>query len=106
MAFIAFGIAIEFGQPPFASMSWYSSSFAAFVAMPEAAVNEDDGFVFGQNDVGTAGQFAVVQSEAVAHAMQEGADDEFGFGVAGTDPAHIPTSPGFRKAIFAGHFQG
>ena len=60
MVFIAFGVAVEFCQPPFAPVRGRSAVLAAFVAMPEAAVNEDDGFVFGQNDVGTAGQLAVV----------------------------------------------
>jgi hypothetical protein len=69
-------------------------------------VNEDDGFVFGQNDVGTAGQFAVVQPEAVAHAMEEGADNHFWFRIAGADSAHVPASPGFCEAIFTGRFQG
>lgn len=96
MAFIPFGVAVELGQPPFASVCGCSAVLAAFVAVPEAAVNEDDGFVFGQDDVGTAGQFAVVQPEAVAHSMQQGADDDFGLGVARADSAHIPTPPGFR----------
>ena len=54
-------------------------------------MNENDGFVFGQDNVGTAGQFAVVQPEAVAHPMQQGADDEFGFGIFAADAAHVPT---------------
>jgi hypothetical protein len=73
--------------------------------VPEAAVNKNDGFVFGQDNVGAAGQFAVVQPEPVTHLVQEGADDEFGLGVAGTDSAHIPTSVCFRETIFAARFQ-
>ena len=60
MTFIAFGVAVEFFQPPFAAVCGRGAVLATFVAMPEAAVNEDDGFVFGQDYVGTAGQLAVV----------------------------------------------
>ena len=35
------------------TMGWGCAILAAFVPMPETAVNEDGGFVFGQNDVGT-----------------------------------------------------
>jgi hypothetical protein len=63
--------------------------------VPEAAVNENDGFVFGQDKVGTAGQFAVVQPAPVAHPVQEGGDDEFGFGIFAADAAHVPASMRF-----------
>lgn len=64
-------------------------------------MNEDDGFVFRQDDVGAAGEFAVVQPEAVAHAVEEGADDNFGFGVFAGNAAHVPASPGFGEMVFA-----
>ena len=44
---------------------------------------------FLQNNVGTAGQFAVVQPEAVAHAVQEGPDNHFRFGIFGADSPHV-----------------
>jgi hypothetical protein len=34
-------------------MRWRGAILTTFVPMPETAVNEDGGFVFGQNDVGT-----------------------------------------------------
>ena len=41
-----------------------------------------------------------VEAEAVAEAVEQGADDEFGFGVFAVDPAHVPTSAGFGAAVF------
>lgn len=58
-----------------------------------------------QDDVGAAWQFAVVQPEAVAHAVEQGADDEFGLGILAGNAAHVPTSPCFRQPVFASCFQ-
>jgi hypothetical protein len=41
------------------------------MAVPEAAVDEDDGFVFGEDDVGSAREFFVVEAEAVAEFVEE-----------------------------------
>lgn len=49
--------------------------------VPEAAVDEDHGFVLRQYDVGLAGQVAAVQAEAVAHAVQQRAHGELRGGV-------------------------
>jgi hypothetical protein len=55
MQFVAGGVAFEFFDPEFAAVCWGGAVFAAAVTMPEAAVDEDDSFVFGQDDVGLAG---------------------------------------------------
>ena len=44
-------ISVELLQPELAAVRWCCAIFATFVPMPEAAVDEDDGFVFRQNDV-------------------------------------------------------
>ena len=49
--------------------------------------------VFGDGDFG-------VEAEAVAEPMEQGADDDLGFGVFVTDPAHVPTATGFGEAVF------
>ena len=51
MKFVSFRIAAKFLQPPFATVRGNRAILAAFVPMPEAAVDEDGGFVFWQNDV-------------------------------------------------------
>lgn len=105
MAFIAFGIAVEFGQPPFTAVRGGCAILTALVAMPEAAVNEDDGFVFGQDNVGTAREFGVVEAEAVAEAVEEGADEEFGLRILVKNSSHIPTPMSLRQFIFGPRFQ-
>ena len=52
MEFVAGSVAIEFCQPPCAAIRRRGAVLTTFVPMPEAAVNEDDGLVPGQNDVG------------------------------------------------------
>jgi hypothetical protein len=109
---IAQGVAFEFGQPPVAAVGRGGCFFAIFVSVPEAAVDEDGGPVFGEDDVGAddaSAQGVVdvfgdgdfdVQSETVAEAVEQGADDEFGVGVFAADAAHVPTAAGFGEAVF------
>lgn len=50
--------------------------------MPETSVNEDNDAVFWKNNVGMAGKRPIeraVDGEAIAHAMEQGADNEFWF---------------------------
>ena len=59
--------------------------------MPEAAVDEDDGAVFRQDDVGPAGERFVlraVDGEAVAEAVEHGSQGELGFGIPAADAGH------------------
>lgn len=70
MPFITLRIAIKLCQPPFAAICWSSAVLAPLMPMPKAAMNENHGFVFRQDDVGTAGEFAVVQTEAIAHFVE------------------------------------
>src|SRR5262245_55667545 len=111
-AFVARGVAVEFGQPPLLSVGRRRAVLAALVSMPEAAVDEDGGFVFGQENVrtdeGRARRSAravsltpktrrarsvppylkrdsPVQAKAVAEPVQEGADDAFRRGVLAAD---------------------
>lgn len=50
--------------------------FAAGMGVPEAPVYEDDGLVFGQDDVRAAGEVFALEAEAVAEREQEFADLE------------------------------
>jgi len=70
MALVAGGVPFEFRQPPFPPIRRRRAVPAAAVPMPETAVNENGGFVFRQNDVGTAGKFPFVQPKAKTHAMK------------------------------------
>ena len=76
--------------------------FAAFMPVPEAAVDEDDGPVFRQHDVGFAGQVFVqraVDGEAVAGAGEQGADQQFGLGVLALNLRHVPGALLFCEMI-------
>ena len=66
MEFVARGVAVEFGQPPFTAVGRRRAVLATLMPMPEAAVNEDDGSVPRQNDVRPAGQFSAMQTKAKA----------------------------------------
>ena len=49
--FVAGGVAVEFRQPPFAPVRRRRAVLAALMPVPEAAVNEDGGFMFLQEDI-------------------------------------------------------
>ena len=62
---------------------------AAFVAVPEAAVDEDAGAVLAQDDVGVAGQARVVEPVPEAAGVQPAPDGHLGLGVSRTDGRHV-----------------
>lgn len=95
MLFVIGFIAIDFLQPPFRSRLWDDEIFAALMTMPEAAMNEDDGFVFGQDDVGFARQGFVVELVAEALGMEETADEHLGLGVFAADLTHVIAAGSF-----------
>jgi hypothetical protein len=49
--FVPLRVAVEFRQPPFAPVRRRGAILTTFVPMPETAVNEEGGFVFGQEDI-------------------------------------------------------
>lgn len=62
---------------------------AAFVAVPEAAVDEDTGAVLAKDDVGVAGQARMVEPVPEAAGVQPAADGHLGLGVSRTDGRHV-----------------
>ena len=65
--------------------------WAVFMAVPEAAVDEDDLAVLGQDEVGFAGEgpvFGAADGEAEAEAVEHGAQGELRPGVATVDAGH------------------
>ena len=61
---------------------------ATFVSVPEAAVDEDDGAVFAQDNVGGAWQALDVYAVAVAMGVQVTAHNHLGLGVLALDARH------------------
>ena len=64
------------------------------MAMPKAAMNEDDRAVFRQHDVRPARQILPVQAEPKSHGMKDPADRQFGGGVLSTYRRHVAGSNG------------
>ena len=84
-------VSLDLGFPPIVVGLGEAEVGAVFVAVPEAAVDEDDGVVFGKDEVRSAGEvfvFRAVDGEAVAEAVEHGAEDELGFCIAATDAGH------------------
>lgn len=54
---------------------------ASRMAMPETAMHEKDSFIFGKDDVWSAGQIASLQPETKTEPVQERADLFFRFGI-------------------------
>ncbi len=91
MADVAGLVSLDLGFPPIVVGFGETELGAVFVAVPEAAVDEDDGAVFGKDEVGPTGElfvFRAVDGEAVAEAVEHGAEDELGFCIAATDAGH------------------
>jgi len=70
MFFVVGDVALEFLPPEFFVGFRHAGDFAAFMAMPEAAVDEDDGLVLSEDNIGFSGQILPVQAEPVAGAME------------------------------------
>lgn len=68
---VALAVAVDLGLPELGAGAGHLEMLAFGMAVPEAAVYEDHGLVFGEDDVGAAGVALVVDSEAVAVGMQE-----------------------------------
>ena len=66
---------------------------AAFVAMPEATVDEDHQPPPREHEIGATGQVLPVQPETEAELVRNSANDEFGLGVPTLDPGHHLASP-------------
>ena len=63
-------VAGDFGGPEVGVGFGHRVELAAFVTMPEAAMDEDDSLIFGKDDVGLARQFLVVHPIAKTETPQ------------------------------------
>ncbi len=70
-----------------------------FVAVPEAAVDEDDGAVFGEDDVRFAGEALVVDAVAEAQAPEGFAEEQLRLGGGGVDGGHVCVALGGSVVI-------
>ncbi len=72
---------------------------ASLVAMPEAAVDEEDGLVFGKNDVGFTRDVLHMKTESETFCRKCLPDNEFGLRVLTPDSRHHFASFLFGKNI-------
>ena len=75
-----------------------------FVSVPEAAVDEDDGAVFGEDDVGFAGEALVVDAVAEAQAPEGFAEEQLRLGGGGVNGGHVCVALGGGEGV--GHYSG
>ena len=87
---VALFVAFYFLLPELAIALGHYKVFAAFVTVPETAVDEDDGAVFAQYYVGGAGQALDIYAVAVAVGMQIATHNQLGLGVLALDARHAP----------------
>lgn len=85
---VAVLVAGDFGRPEVGVGFGDRVVFAVFVAVPEAAVDEDDGAVFGEDDVGGAGEALDVYSIAEAQVPEGVAQAQFRLCGGGMDLRH------------------
>ena len=76
--------------PELAIALWRDVVPAAFVPVPEAAVDEDDCLVFAQYYVGGAGQAFDIYPVAVAMGVQVTSHNQFRFCILALDARHAP----------------
>ena len=86
--YVALFVAFYFLLPELAIALWHYKVFAAFVTVPEAAVDEDDCLVFAQYYVWGAWQAFDIYAVAVAMGMEVAAHNQLGFGVLALDARH------------------
>jgi hypothetical protein len=105
-------IRINLIHPPFGAGGWYLKVFAISMAMPEAAVYKNYGFVFGENDVGFARQsfsgggfallcFASMQSVSKTPCMQKPPHKHLRLCIRTADAAHIIAS--YLPGVYVRH---
>lgn len=91
VAQVAGTVAVDLAFPPCAAGRGQAEGGTMLMPVPEAAVDEDHGAVFRQDDVGFSGKeyvFRAVDREAVAEPVEHRAQGEFRLGVAPADAGH------------------
>ncbi|CUT09706.1 hypothetical protein BF49_0786 [Bradyrhizobium sp.] len=87
---VALEVGIDFSAPEFNPRAGPSED-AAFMAVPEAAVNEEHGFVFGKDEVRLAWKFSV-KPVAKAARMQQFPQDQLWLCILAANAGHHPAS--------------
>ena len=70
------------------------------MSVPETSVNEYDFLPLGKHDIRLARQVTRVQPEAITHAVQQRAHEQFRLRIRAANAAHVPTAVFLCQAIF------
>ena len=76
------------------------------MAVPEAAVDKDNGFVFGEDHVGFSGERFYMEPKPKSHSVEDRADAPFRIGVLAANAGHVPTAALFCQTIFVQEAKG
>lgn len=87
---VPFNIGAEFFLPEFPPGGRCRCIEAAFVPVPEAAIDEDDEAVTWQDEVGCTGKVLAMQPEPVSAGMKELPEEKLRFGVFPANATHHP----------------
>jgi len=96
---VAGRVAFEFLHPERAVVRRCRAIPATTMPMPEAPVNEDNGLLFCQHDVGFARQFLSVKAKAKTEPMKQRANALFGRCVLAANAAHVPGTALFAQSV-------
>lgn len=88
---ISFFIRRDFPLPEFLIRLW-EFEVLAVMAVPETAIDENDGFEFGEDDIGAAGQVSTVETESKTSAMEFSPNDQFWLCMLTFDASHHLTT--------------
>ena len=83
---------------------WLPAAARTIVLMPEATVDENNGTVFRQHQVGSARQIAAMDTESVSKPVDEASHGDFGTGIPSFDAGHDGAA--FFGWISVGHSPG
>lgn len=67
---VPFHVAAKLRGPELGSGLWEIGELTPWMAVPKAAMNEDDGLVLWQNDVRSTGQVAAMKPKAITEPVQ------------------------------------
>ena len=73
-------VAFEFPNPEFPVGSGYFCSWASWMQMPEASIDEQDLLSGCEREIGSSGKVLAVKTVTITEPMQCPANDHFGFG--------------------------
>ena len=78
---VAFAVTLDFCLPEVCVGFWHNEVFAVLMSVPEAAVDEDGGSVFLEDDVGRTREFFHVETVTETVGKQKLAHKKFGLGI-------------------------